>query len=438
MRAIRKQARNFAAVLVLMVIAGAVGFYILGNQRVRFPWEGDPFVLNAELSTAQAVAPGQGQTVRVSGVRIGDIGDVTLQDGTARVQLKLDPEFDDLIHTDATALLRPKTGLKDMFLEIDPGSDRAPVAKRGWTMPVANTLPDVNPDEILGALDTDSREYLQLLINGAGRGLEGRAGSLQDVLRRFEPTHRDLAKVSGAVADRRENLRRLTHSLNLLNTELGSKDDELADLVKASDDVFGSLSSVRPSISRSLADLPPALDKTTSALGKVQRFADVLGPTADQLRPALRSITANNAKIRPFVRDAAPILRNAVRPFVRRARPTVRSLKPAAAGLASTVPPLTRSFTVLNTLFNYLAYNKDGREGPEQADRDEGYLFWAAWLQHNGASVFSASDANGVLRPITVGGACPTLRQTADQNPPLGMVLGPALLDPTICGGNGA
>ena len=101
-----------------------MGGYILHNQRMRFPWEGKPFQLQAAFSTAQAVTPGQGQTVRVSGVRVGDITKVGLKDGHAVVTLALDPEYKDLVHTDATALLRPKTGLKDMFIELDPGTDR--------------------------------------------------------------------------------------------------------------------------------------------------------------------------------------------------------------------------------------------------------------------------------------------------------------------------
>src|SRR5512135_3106852 len=105
--------------------------------------------MNAEFSTAQAVTPGQGQTVRVSGVQIGDIGSVSLKNGMAIVQMEIDQKYKHLIHTDATALLRPRTGLKDMFIELDPGSKKAPIAKPGFTIPVSNTLPDVNVDEIL-------------------------------------------------------------------------------------------------------------------------------------------------------------------------------------------------------------------------------------------------------------------------------------------------
>ena len=136
-------------------------------------FEPKPFKLNAEFSTAQAVIAGQGQTVRVSGVRIGDIGEVELKDGRAVIKMDIDPEYKDLVHTDATALLRPKTGLKDMFIDLEPGGGDAPVAKQGWTIPIRATLPDVNPDEILGALDTDTRDYLQLLLDGAGRGPRG-------------------------------------------------------------------------------------------------------------------------------------------------------------------------------------------------------------------------------------------------------------------------
>ena len=111
------------------------------------------------------------------GVQVGIIGGVTLKNGMADVQLDIDPQYKRLIHQDATALLRPKTGLKDMFIEVDPGSSSSPVAKPGYTIPVSNTNPDVDVDEILGSLDADTRSYLQLLINGAGEGLQGKGAS---------------------------------------------------------------------------------------------------------------------------------------------------------------------------------------------------------------------------------------------------------------------
>ena len=44
--------------------------------------------MNAEFQTAQAVTPGQGQTIVVSGVQIGQLGNVTLKNGIAIVQMQ--------------------------------------------------------------------------------------------------------------------------------------------------------------------------------------------------------------------------------------------------------------------------------------------------------------------------------------------------------------
>jgi phospholipid/cholesterol/gamma-HCH transport system substrate-binding protein len=433
-RAIAKHARHFGALVGLALIAAVVAGYILSHQRLRFPWEGRPFELQAAFSTAQAVTPGQGQTVRVSGVRVGDISGVKLKDGRAVVTMSLDPQYKDLVHTDATALLRPKTGLKDMFIELDPGTTRAPLARRGWTLPVGNTLPDVNPDEILASLDADTRDYLTLLVDGAGQGLKGRGDDLREVFRRFEPTHRDLARINGLVAQRHRNLSRLVHSLGDLNDELADKSDDLAALVSSSSAVFRSFASEQANVTRAVGDLPAALRQTTDTLDRVERFAEVLRPAAVHLQPAVKALDRANHAVTPFATEATPIVRDEVRPFVRDARPVVRSAKRPASELAASTPDLRRSFKVLNDFLNEVAYNPNGREGPGVDGREEGYLFWAAWLQHNGAAIFSTSDANGPFRPVTLGGTCGVLRSLAGETPPLNQVLLPALTDPKICG----
>jgi len=409
--AIRKHAKEFAAIIVLAVLACTVAFYILSQERFRFPFlSPEPLRLNAALSTAQAVTPGQGQTVRVSGVKVGEIGGVKLQDGRAIVEMDIDPEYKTLIHTDASVLLRPKTGLKDMFLEVSPGSHSAPVAKAGFTIPVQNTLPDVNPDEVYGALDADTRQYLQLLVNGAGEGLKGRGGELQEVFRRFEPTHRDLALVTEQVATRRQNLRRLISSLRVLNGELANKDQDLTQLIDSSSAVFRAFASEDGSISHAIQLFPPALRQTTDTLGKVRTFANVLRPAAVHLRPVAVALNKANRAVTPFAKEATPLLRNDIRPFVVASRPLVRSLRPAATNLAAETPDLTGSFTVLNHLFNMIAYDpSNGSDQPYDGSQERSYLFWIAWVDHLANNLFSTADANGPYRPIVLGGTCQSL-----------------------------
>ena len=69
-----------------------------------------------------------------------------------------------------------------MFFELDPGTPRRGEFQEGDTIPVANTAPDVNLDEILSALDSDTQAYLKLLLVGAGKGLDGRDKDLGKLL----------------------------------------------------------------------------------------------------------------------------------------------------------------------------------------------------------------------------------------------------------------
>jgi phospholipid/cholesterol/gamma-HCH transport system substrate-binding protein len=434
--AIRKHATAFLAILGLVAVAACVSLYLLDNQRMRFPWEEAPLRLHAEFPTAQAVTAGQGQTVRVSGVRIGDIGDVKLRNGKAVVEMVIDPEYKGMVREDATALLRPRTGLKDMFIELQPGSDTAPEAKAGYTIPISATAPDVNPDEVLAELDADTRDYLKLLIGDAGRGLDGHGDDLREVLRRFEPTHRDLARVNTAVATRRKNLRRLITSLNTLNGELAKRSDDLAGLVNSSSAVMNEFASEEANISSAVQELPGALEQTTDTMTRVQRYATLLGPTAQKLRPAARALAPANEAVQPLAREATPLLRDDIRPFVREARPVARDLRPAAHNLAKATPALTRTFASLNTFLNLAAYNPGGREDPSSASRQEGYLFWAAWLQHMATQLFSNSDANGVFRPVTVAAPCATVQQLVEEEPELEFLamLTPILTDSAACG----
>ena len=277
-RAIGKHLRDFIAILALCALGLGVALYIVSNQGLRLPWESDPQKISAEFSTAQAVTPGQGQTVRVAGVEVGDVDDVELENGKAIVKLSIDSEYEGMVRRDATALLRPRTALKDMFIELNPGSPEAPEAGEDFRLPISNTLPDVNADEFLSALDTDTRQYIKLLLQGAGEGLKGRGNDLRTVLKRFEPTHRDLALVSSETVKRSTELRRLVRSLNLVTRELGAKDDDLAQLVDSASKSFGTLADRREEVSGTVRRLPGTLAQATQTLDRVESMAGVLRP----------------------------------------------------------------------------------------------------------------------------------------------------------------
>ena len=426
-----KQWRNVVAIIGLAVIALGVGLYISRQQRLRLPLlDPKPMRIDVVLDNAQAVVPGQGQAAQVAGVKIGLVGSVRLEEGRAIVRLDIEPEFDDLIRTDARALLRPRTGLKDMFVEISPGSRQAPLAKDGFTIPVSRTATDVDLDEILSVLDERTRDYVRLLVNGTGRGLRRRGADLAEVFERFGPTFRDLERVNRAVASERVALRRSITSLAQLNGRLARRPQDLTRLVDASAATFEAFASEEDRLGETISELPPTLRQATRTFRAVRPFADELGPTTRRLIPAFRDLDRANDAVRPFAREAAPIIRDDIRPFVRASRPVVADLGRAAADLADRgFPELTRSTRVLNTLFNMAGFNPEGREPASKPDREEGYLFHTAWGAHNGVNVQNRDDANGPIRPVFLTGTCSTLQSLVENEPELefAMNLSPVL-----------
>ena len=431
-RAIVKNLTPFLALLASTTIALLVAYVILdGQDKLRFPWEESPVRMTAVLEDAAAITPGQGQAVQVAGVQVGQIAKVDLKDGRAHVGLDIEKKYVEkgLVRTDARALLRPRTPLEDMYVQLLPGSMKEPAAEEGFTIPVDRTLSDVELEEILAELDDRTRDYITLLVEGAGRGLKGNGERLAEVFRRFQPTLKDLARVNRAVAQEKGALRRLVTSLADLNGRLAKKPRDLSELVSAGDSTFSAFAAEDDNLRATISELPPTLRQATKTLRDVRPLADELGPATEALIPSMRALTDANRRLRPAARTTLPFVRDQIRPFVREARPLVRDLAPAATDLGEAFPELRRSGRVLTRFFNMLGFNKNGREEPGKDGRDEGYLYWLAWTAHNGANLINVDDANGPMRPIFLTGTCSTLISLADRVPSteFGLNLAPLL-----------
>ena len=424
MTAVRKHLRDFIAVAALLVIGVGITIYIIQEQRLRIPiLEERPFELKAEFETAQAVVPGQGQTIRVAGVRVGDVQKVEVENGVGVVTFAIDRDYLP-VYRDATILMRPTTGLKDMFFELDPGTRAAGEYDEGDTVPVSNTAPDVNLDEILAALDGDSRAYLRLLLIGAGKGLDGRDKDLGKLLGGLGPINADLATLNSEVAKRKENLAHLIHSLNLLTTRVGQADDDLTELVSSGNAALGAIAEQDPSVQRAVALLPSTLSQARDTLNQTASFAAQLGPAFDELRPFARNLTDLNSSTEQLAKSSTPVIKDEIRPFVRSARPVIPDLGTAAKEYSAAAPHLTTVGKKINRLGNMAAFNPNGAEplcdsgtvASGNCKRDEGYLYWAAWLAHNGDYVFSTGDGNGFYRSIYFTIGCDQLTEIIASN----------------------
>jgi phospholipid/cholesterol/gamma-HCH transport system substrate-binding protein len=345
------------------------------------------------------------------------------------------------IYRDATVLLRPRTPLKDMYLALDPGTQRAGALPDGSALSTSATSPTVDLDQILSSLDADTRSYLLLLLSGgagafrdktvataAGAGATPGPGAapspdavtdLSGTFKRFAPLGRDTVKFSTLLARRNQNLRTAIHNLQRVATALGGVNGQLASLIAASNTNFSAIASQDANLQAGLSLLPGTLAQTDTTLGKVQRFAAQTGPALNALLPFAHALGPALSASRPLFHDTTPVIQNQLRPFSTAVQPLAKALKPAATKLAKATPPLTRSVGFFNTLFNTLAYQPKAGE--------QGYLFWGSWLAHIANSLTNVQDANGpTVRGIFMA-TCPALNllETALQqsSPSLGPLI---------------
>ncbi|HEX3733976.1 MAG TPA: MlaD family protein [Solirubrobacterales bacterium] len=395
----RGHRKDTIAIIVLAIAGLAMMLGIFTQQKASLPsWL--PFVgeefehITAEFSTAQAVIAGQGQSVDIAGIQIGKVTSVELEDGHAVVGMDIVPEYMKLIHPNATFLLRPKTGLNDMVVEVEPGRGKNHI-EGGAEFTLAQTEPNTNLEAFLGTLDGDTQQYLKLLVSGGAQGIGGRGKQLGNALRRFQPFVHYTAKLNKVVAQRHVALAHVIHDFSLLTTELGRHDAEVKRFVTSSDAALGNFANQQQSIQDTLQEFPATLRAAHAGLASSKRFSQVAYPALIGLIPQTQALTpAFKATERLFSQTTAPI-RDQIRPFTRQIRPVLTHANEASGPFKKTVAGFGNSLGAFNTFFNELTYKPKGSK--------QGFIFYLPWLNHDFNAAFNLQDANGpILRSLVL------------------------------------
>ncbi len=149
-------------VIALVVVAAYFGF----TKHIPFK---HGFRLKAQFSSAVNVRPSS--PVRVAGVDVGKISHVSREGNAGLVTMEIEPSGLP-IHSDATVKIRPRTFLEgNWFVELQPGSPSAKTLSSGATLPITQTSDPVQLDQVLDALNTETRANLQNFLIGYGDGL---------------------------------------------------------------------------------------------------------------------------------------------------------------------------------------------------------------------------------------------------------------------------
>jgi phospholipid/cholesterol/gamma-HCH transport system substrate-binding protein len=242
---------------------------------------------------------------------------------------------------------------------------------------------------------------------------------LRSTLKRFEPLDRDTKRFAALLATRQADIRRAIHNLNLVTNAFGGVEGQLASLIRASDTNFSAIAANDAQLQQTLTEFPPTLRQSITTLNKVRGFANASTVTLAQLQPFARNLGPALRASWPLFHDTTPVIANQLRPFSVAVQPLARTLAAGAPKLKATIPSLTSSISVINTLFNELAHRPGGGQ--------QSYLFWGAWLAHIADSLVSTQDANGAVLQGIFMNTCAGLnfyeKQLEPGSAPLGAIL---------------
>jgi len=393
-RQVRGRRTDTIAIIVLALAGVVMTLFIFTQQKASLPpWL--PFVgeefehISAQFSTAQAVTPGQGQAVDIAGIQVGKVTSVDLEDGHAVVGMDIEPKYMQLIHPNASLLLRPKTNLNDMVVEIEPGTGKKQV-EDGYEFTLAQTEPNTNLDAFLATLDADTRQYLQLLVAGGAQGIGGRGKQLSNAFRRFQPFVHYTAKLNKAVAARHVAIAHVIHDFGLLTTELGRHDAAVERFVTSSKNALGNFANQQQSVQAAFEEFPATLHAARAGLASSNRFSQASFPALVKLIPQAQALTpAFKATERLFNQTTGPI-RDQLRPFTREIRPVLTHGAEAAKPFEKTVRSFGNSLGGFNSFLNELSYKPKGSA--------ESYLFYLPWLNHDYNASYNLQDAGGAVQ----------------------------------------
>lgn len=136
----------FETIMGALVLIVAMGFMFFAYQGSNLrPVEGYP--LKAKFTTVAGV--GLGTDVRIGGIKVGVISDMTLDTNTYEAVLTLQMKEGIKLPSDSTAAVVSDGLLGSKYIKIDPGAEEKMIEANGS---ITHTQSSVNLEELIGKM----------------------------------------------------------------------------------------------------------------------------------------------------------------------------------------------------------------------------------------------------------------------------------------------
>ncbi|HEV7494012.1 MlaD family protein [Baekduia sp.] len=350
-RILRKDRHGMNPLTVGLLVLGVCAIVVYAGFSKHVPFT-HGFRVKAVFVNANNIRPNS--PVRIAGVNIGKVKKVTAYKGGDGNMSLVTMEIDKAglpIHKDATLKVRPRIFLEgNEFVDLSPGTPSAPTIDDGDTLPATQTAAPVQFDQILTALQSDTREDLKRLLEGYGTALT------------YEPTAADDVGQDPAVKGKSaaQSLNRsidyapgaLKNVAIVNNAFLGLQRHDLSGLVLNAGKVTKALSSNEQSLKDVVTNFNTTLGALAAEQSNLKQTIALLGPTLQHTDSALTHLNASFPNTRAFAKEILPGVKetpatiDAALPWIAQARKLVspaelggltRELKPTTVDLAKLV-----------------------------------------------------------------------------------------------------
>lgn len=273
-----------------------------------------------------------GDPVRVDGVNVGKVNDITLDRTGGRAVVTMEIVKDDVpLYADARADIRWRTVLGGAFaIRIERGTPSSqPLGDR--VIPVMRTSTQTELEDVLTFNRRQARAGLQALPGGLAEALadpDAPAAALRRLADVAPTATRGLQAVRGTRPGR--DLPELVEYADATVRALDTRDHAVERMVSGAAATLAVTAARRGDLAATFRRAPAALSTTDRTLRRLEQTLDVADPLLAELREPSGEVAGTVAKLRPTLVSADRLLRRAG-PLVRALRPTAAALGEAAA-----------------------------------------------------------------------------------------------------------
>ncbi len=283
-----------------------------------------------------------GNVVKASGVRVGEIKDIQLDDGVARVTMDVERSVLPL-HSDASATIITQDLLGERFVALDRGTASAPELAAGSVIDQKHTRRVVDLDQVLNAVDDPTGTAFAALLTTLGEGMAGNGEQVADAIKALAPAMRDAKELSSILNDQNALLARLVGNAEPVATAVaGERGESLDRLVDTSTTALSAIAADRQAVEAALRELPSTLASARRTLARVAGVSDSTAGTLASLRPVTGNLTDISRELHAYAKVADPALA-ALPPVLRRGNRLLDEAAPLAAALRAAGPELRSS-----------------------------------------------------------------------------------------------